>query len=170
MRASTGPSVAHHRRATQSGCEWLVADLRALARRPAQDRVDQPGGARRVAAGELDGLVDGGVRRDAVEVEQLEEPEPQGGAHGRVERLHGAFGELGGDVVKRAGALHRAVGELGGQRALAAVEAVGSAAQGAVGPGAVLEDAAQDGVGGPASGGSRPPAGGGGGGHHAVSL
>ena len=107
---------------------------------------------------------------DAVEVEQLEEAEPERSAHGRVELFDRAAGEALGDVIKRAGALDGAVGELGGQRPLAGAEAAGRGVQRAVGPGSVLEDPAQDGVGGPASGGGRPPAGGGGGGHHAVSL
>ena len=57
--------------------------LDALALHAAQDGVDHAVAGARL--GELDGLGDGGVLRDAVEEEQLEEPELERGADARLE-------------------------------------------------------------------------------------
>ena len=64
-------------------------DRPRLARGASQDRVDQAGAARRVGLGQLDRLADGGVRRDAVQEGQLEDPEPQRGQDRRVELAGG---------------------------------------------------------------------------------
>jgi hypothetical protein len=49
---------------------------------------------------EVDRLVDGGARRDARQEAQLVEPEPQGEAHGRVERRGFARGEVCREAVE----------------------------------------------------------------------
>ena len=133
-RASSEPSASHHSSAIQSGTEWRTAAPRgrrvvergeqrpALAPGAPQHRVDElearPAGRLR----QLDALVDGGVRRDAVEEQQLQHAEPQRVAHRRVEPLDRPAGAGGDHVVERAAALHRAVGELRRERALARVE------------------------------------------------
>ena len=58
--------------------------LDALALHAAQHRVDEL--VARAGLGQLDGLADRGVRGDAVEEQQLEEPELQRGADRRLER------------------------------------------------------------------------------------
>ena len=63
----------HHRRLRGGLVREPVEQGPTVARRAAQDRVDQPGAARAVALGELDALVDRGVCRDAVQVGQLKQ-------------------------------------------------------------------------------------------------
>ena len=94
------------------------------------------------AADELDRLVDRRVRR-GVGVAELVGAEPQRRAHRRVELPHRPPPERLDRVVERPHALHRAVGEPLGERALALVEALGSAAEGAVGVRVLLEHAQQ---------------------------
>ena len=93
------------------------------------------------------------MRGNAVEEQQLEEPEPQRRPDRRVELL--APGERVDDVVERAPALDGAVRELARERALARVEAVGLGVQRLVGEGLLLEDAADDAERGAAGGGCR---------------
>ena len=58
-----------------------------LARGAAQDGVDEAGAAARVGLGELDGLRHRRVVGHAVEVDELEDPEAQGGQDGGLEAL-----------------------------------------------------------------------------------
>ena len=121
------------------------------ARGAPQDRVDELVPAAAPALGELDALADGGVRGDAVEEDELVEPEPQRRERLGIELVRRAR-ELLDVMVERELALHRAVGELHRQRPLARVEAARLAVQGAVGVGALLEDAPDDRVGDPPGG------------------
>ena len=166
-RAPSGPSVSHHSSAIHSGCEWRSAAAcgvssgsastapRRLAGGAAQDRVDEPGAAARVLLGELHRLAHRGVGRHAVEVGELEDPEPQRGRARRVEAVDVAPGERRDHVVERGAALDGAVGQAGGEAEVARVEAepLRLAAQRAIGPGVILEDPAQDRVGAPPGGG-----------------
>jgi hypothetical protein len=122
-----------------------------LARGPAQDRVDQPRPAARVLLGQLHRLTHRGVCGHAVEVGELEDPEPQRRQHRGLEPLGRATGEPLDHVVERGPALDRAVGEPRREREVARVQLqpLGLPAEGAIGPCAVLEDAAQDRVGAP---------------------
>ncbi len=166
-RAPSGPSACHHSRASQSGTEYLsaavlglaVAELAraaapALALRPPQDGVDEPVAAAAAGLRQLDALVDGRVRRDAVEEQQLQQAEPQRVADGRVELRDGPSREPLDQVVERAAALHGAVGERGREGVLAALEpgAGGLAGERAIGVRAVLLDPPQDRGGDPAGG------------------
>ncbi len=94
------------------------------------------------AADELDRLVDGRVLR-GVGVAELVRAEPQRRTHRRVELPHRPPAERLDRVVERPYALHRAVGEPLRERALALVEALGGAAEGAVGIRVLLEHAQQ---------------------------
>ncbi len=76
---------------------------------------------------------------DAVEVEQLLEPQPQRGADLRVQP---PFRVLGDDPVQRALALDDAEHEPLGERPLARLEVLGLRAQRAIGVGTLFEDAA----------------------------
>ena len=80
---------------------------------------------------------------------------------GGVELLDRAPGEDGDHVVERRRALDGAVGELGRERAVAGVEARAArlGVQRPVGPGVLLEDAAQDRVGDGSGGADRGGAG-----------
>ena len=91
-RVSSAPSASHHSSHEPPGCEWRIAAPRAS--RPTgscapsrwhapQHRVDETVAGARL--GELDRLGDRGVLGDAVEEQQLEEPELQrGGTPGRA--------------------------------------------------------------------------------------
>ena len=165
--ASAGPSVSHHSAAIHSGCEWRSAaacggvlgqrrDQPArLAGGAPQDGVDEPGAAARVLLGELHGLADRRVGRDAVEVGELEGPEPQRRHDRGLEAVQPAPGERGDHVVERGAALDGAVGQAGREAEVARVEPepLRLPAQRAIGPRALLEDAAQDRVGAPPGGG-----------------
>ncbi len=102
--------------------------LPPLAGGAAQHGVDQ---ARRrlppptgVPLGELDRLVDGGVIRDRVGEQQLEEAEPQGGEGRGVELGDGPVGESLDQVVAGAASLNGAVGEALSLSPLASLKAV----------------------------------------------
>ena len=155
-RVSSAPSSSHQRRTSHSGCEWRTAapsgrvvrrQLGALPGHAAQDRVDQAMAGTRL--GQLHRLGDRGVVGHAVEEQQLEEPELQRGADGRLEP---ASRPPGDDVVERQAALDRAEGQLLGQRAVARVQGARLAVQRPVGVGALGEDAQHDRVRGAAGG------------------
>ena len=92
-RVSSAPSQSHHRSheplAGASGgwprprASSSDGSSSALALDPAQHGVDEP--VARAGLGQLDGLGDRGVGGDAVEEQELEEPELQRGADGRLE-------------------------------------------------------------------------------------
>ena len=103
------------------------------------DRTLEPGGADK-----LHRLVDGRVRRHPVHEGELVGAQPQRGAHRRVELPHRPAAEGLDAVVERPDALHRPVGELLGEGTVARVEALGRAAEGAVGVGLLLEDPLDD--------------------------
>ena len=124
-----------------------VDQRRRLARGAAQHRVDEPRAAPRLRLGELDRLPHRGVVGHAIEVDELEDPEPQRRDDGRLQAVERAAGERLDDVVQRGPALDGAVGEPGREGEVARVEPepLGLAAERPIGPRAVLEHAAQDG-------------------------
>ena len=83
----------------------------------------------------------------AIEVDELEDPEPQSRDDGRLQAVERAAGERLDDVVQRGPALDGAVGEPGREGEVARVEPepLGLAAKRPIGPRAVLEHPAQDG-------------------------
>ena len=88
----------------------------------AQHGVDQPGGAGADdAAGEVDGRVDGGVRRHP-QVDQLVGAQPEQVEHPRVELGQRPGHQAGQDGVQRALRAQRAVGELGGEGGVALLQ------------------------------------------------
>ena len=91
----------------------------------------------------------------AVEVGELEDPEPQRRPHRGLEAVDVAPGERRDHVVERGAALDRAVGQAGGEAEVARVEAepLRFPAQRAIGPCVILEDPAQDRVSAPPGGG-----------------
>ena len=89
---------------------------------------------------QLDGLVDCGVARDAVEVAELVRAEPQRRADGRVELVDAAPPDALERVVEGAPPLHGPEGKPARQLAVALVEARDGGAQRPVGVGALLED------------------------------
>ena len=116
----------------------------ALGQAP-HDRVREGDGA--LEAGrpdELDGLVHGRVRRDAVHEGELVGAQAERRAHGRVELAHRPAAERLDRVVERADALHRPVGELLREGAVARVEPLRRAAEGPVGVRTLLEDPLDD--------------------------
>jgi hypothetical protein len=130
------------------GATWsgVGGQLGALALHAAQHRVDQP--MARAGLGQLHGLPHGGVVGDLQE-QELEEPELQRRAHGRLELPLGAPRD---DVVERESPLHRAEGQLLGQRAVARVEPLRLGVQRPVGVGALGEHPHEHAVGGEAGG------------------
>jgi len=112
-----------------------------LAQETAQDGVDQA--ARRAALDrlrEIDGRVDGGELRHAVELDDLEQREPQQCPHVRIETARLAA-EARQDVIEKPLPGERAVDELCREGAVARVQlrAAERAAQDGVGEGAVLD-------------------------------
>ena len=90
----------------------LVVAARRASSGPSRDgspehRVDQPRAAGARPLDQLDALVDGGMRADRVEVQQLEEPDSERREHRRLELGERPAHELAGDVVERAGAAGR---------------------------------------------------------------
>ena len=124
----------------------IAGKFHALALDLAQDRVDELGARARL--GQLDGLGDRGVGRD-VGVEQLVEAEQQRRADLRLEP---AIDVPGNDPVERRPPLNGAEDEPLGKGAVTGVEVAGVAVQCAVGVGALLLDAPQDGQRGAAGG------------------
>ena len=98
-------------------------------------------------AHQLDRLVHRRVARHAVDVAELVRTEAQGREHRRVELVHRPPAERLDRVVERARPLHGAVGEPLRQCAVARVEPGHRRAERAVGVGALLEHAPNDGEG-----------------------
>ena len=116
----------------------------------AQHGVDQAGGAGADdAAGQVDGRVDGGVRRHP-QVDQLVGAQPQQVEDPRVELGQRPGDEPGEHRVERALRAQRAVGELGGEGGVALVELplAQQLREQQVGVGGARGDAVQDVVGG----------------------
>ena len=114
----------------------------------AHDGVDEARGARTVdLAGQGDGLVDGGMRRDA-HAQQLVRPEPQRVEDVRVDGRHGSTGGDADDGVIEAVHAHGAVDQLCGEGGIAAVDLLVPQHPGQleVGVGAI-RNGPQDGVG-----------------------
>ncbi len=119
-----------------------------LEREPAQHRVRERDGALEAgAADELDRLVHRRVARYRIEVAKLVGAEPQRRPHRCIELRDGSPADRLERVVERADALHGAEGDSLRERAVPSVEALGRAAEHAVGVGLLLEDAAHDLVG-----------------------
>ena len=88
-----------------------LPDLRPLGVAPAEDGVDEVRLTREAEAlRDLHGLVTGGVRRDAVEEEELVKSEPEEDLHLRL--LHAAFGLARDEPVQRALPAHAAIDHL----------------------------------------------------------
>ena len=165
--ASAGPSVSHHSAAIHSGCEWRSAAAAGVssgsastsprASRAARRRtaLTSPAPPRESSLASCTDSPDRGVGRDAVEVGELEGPEPQRRHDRGLEAVQPAPGERGDHVVERGAALDGAVGQAGREAEVARVEPepLRLAAQRAIGPGALLEDPAQDRVSAPPGGG-----------------
>ena len=128
---------------------------RALARGPAQHRVDETVARAAPGLGQLDGVRDDGAVGRAAQVEQLVQPEPQRRQHRRVEPRGGPLGQCFDQVIERALALNRAVGQAHRERPVAPVQLPGLRLEGLLGVGAVLEHPPQHRVGTAASGGDR---------------
>ena len=124
----------------------------ALARGAPQDRVDQarPAAIPAPALRQRHGLVDRRVVRVAGCIEELEQPEAERRLQRRVDAFDRPVGELRGQMVAGATPLDGTVGKRLGLGPLAALQAVtaGGAAQGPVGPCALLEHPPQRLVGG----------------------
>jgi hypothetical protein len=132
----------------------VVGELDPLTGHAAQNRVDDL--VARAGLRELDRGADRRVLARAGE-QQLVEPEPERGAHLVLEV---ARGHPPDDPVEGALALHGAEGQALGQRDVPGVlQAIELLAQRAIGVGAGLEDAPDDGEGGGAGGadGHDPP-------------
>ena len=72
------PAIHHPARVRRGGIRAQALQLRPFAQQAAQKRVGKPGHLRPVGLlGKLDALVDRGVRRDAVEEQELVRTEPQ---------------------------------------------------------------------------------------------
>ncbi len=95
---------------------------------------------------------DDGVVGRAAQIQQLVEPEAQGGKHRSVKTLGRPSGEPLDEVVERALSLDGAVGQAHRQRAIARIELAGLGKERLVGVGAVLEHASQHRVGAAARG------------------
>src|SRR5665213_1783822 len=98
-RAASRPWLATQRSTSHAGWprRWAKAagDSNNGVRRAA-DCVDHAGGVWvGCGAAELDTFVEGGVRRDAVHVQQLERAQAQGDGHGFGEALVGAREQFG---------------------------------------------------------------------------
>ena len=131
------------RRRLGRGVVELREQARGLPGRPPQHGVHEaPAPAVRLR--QLDRLVDGGVRRDGVQIEQLEEPQPERRDNRRIELRQLAFGQRLGDVIERRAALDRPERQPRRQRAVAGVEPRRLGVERAVRVGVLLECPAHD--------------------------
>ena len=150
-------------------CRGRVVDsgqqLRPFVDRPSQDGIHQPRSgigappplgalSRDARLRQLDGLVDRGVVGRGAGLEQLEQAESQGGQHRPVQLVGRAGGEQLDQMVGRAASLDRAVREPLRLGSLTSVQTVarGGGRECAIGPRVVLEDPAENLIGGAAPG------------------
>ncbi len=118
-------------------CQERVAVAGGLA----QNRIDQPRATRAEAFRKPDTFVHRRVRRHAG-VQELEQPDPDGGENRRLQPPERATGQALGHVIQREASLHRAVGDRLCQRAVPGPKHPGLGREGAIGVRALLKDAA----------------------------